>query len=435
MRATDSPRVPPDKACAGGSRPDMRAVGRGLDWLNLFVANIQTGFGPFIAVYLTTQGWTQTQIGFALSIGTLTAMASQVPAGALVDAVPNKYAVGFFSILAFTGSALLFALWPIQLSVYAAEVLHGFSSCTLGPVIAAISLAIAGPAGFSLRLGRNVRFSSIGNGLGAILMGICGYLLSERAVFFLTAALTLPALAALGPLFRAGSSRRPPRSAPPRTREPSPDVPAQPLSRVLADRRLLIFAACAALFTFANSPMLPLVSGEMTRLAPADATLLVAACIVLPQIVVAALSPSVGRIAQTGGRRIILLLAFATLPVRGLLFALIANPQLMVIVQALDGIAAACFGIMVPLVISDLAGRSGHFNFALGLVGFAIGIGATLSTPFAGWVSDRLGIPAAFACLALAGLAATVFVWAAMPETRPENQSKTRPLAGPQTRP
>jgi len=338
--------------------------------------------------------------------------------------------VGFFSILAFTGSALLFALWPIPLSVYAAEVLHGFSSCTLGPVIAAISLAIAGPAGFGLRLGRNVRFASIGNGLGAILMGICGYLLNERAVFFLTAALTLPALAALRPLFRAGSPPRQAQSAPARTREPRPAAPAQPLSRVLADWRLLIFAACAALFTFSNSPMLPLVSGEMTRLAPADATLLVAACIVLPQIVVALLSPSVGRIAQTGGRRIILLLAFATLPVRGLLFALIANPQLMVIVQALDGIAAACFGIMVPLVISDLAGRSGHFNFALGLVGFAIGIGATLSTTFAGWVSDRLGIPAAFACLALAGLAATVFVWAAMPETRPENQSENQPRHG-----
>ena len=431
MRETDSSPVTPDKACAGDSRPDMRAVGRGLDWLNLFVANIQTGFGPFIAVYLTTQGWTQTQIGFALSIGTLTAMASQIPAGALVDAVPNKYAVGFFSILAFTGSALLFALWPIQLSVYAAEVLHGFSSCTLGPVIAAISLAIAGSAGFGLRLGRNVRFASIGNGLGAILMGICGYLLSERAVFFLTAALTLPALAALRPLFRAGSPPRPPQSAPPRTREPRPAVPAQPLRRVLADRRLLIFAACAALFTFANSPMLPLVGGEMTRLAPADATLLVAACIVLPQIVVALLSPSIGRLAQTGGRRMVLLLAFATLPVRGLLFALIANPQWMVIVQALDGVAAACFGIMVPLVISDLAGRSGHFNFALGLVGFAIGIGATLSTPFAGWVSDRLGIPEAFACLALAGLAATVFVWAAMPETRPQAQPEIRPQARP----
>ena len=57
----------------------------GLDWLNLFVANIQTGFGPFISVYLTTQGWTQTAIGFALGLGTLTAMLSQAPASWMED--------------------------------------------------------------------------------------------------------------------------------------------------------------------------------------------------------------------------------------------------------------------------------------------------------------------------------------------------------------
>jgi MFS family permease len=87
-------------------------AGRGLDGLNLFVANIQTGFGPFIAVYLTTQGWTQTAIGTALSLGTITAMASQIPAGALVDAIRNKAAVAFFSIVAFSGSALLLAIRP-----------------------------------------------------------------------------------------------------------------------------------------------------------------------------------------------------------------------------------------------------------------------------------------------------------------------------------
>src|SRR6202171_3057403 len=107
------------------------AAGRGLDWFNLFVANIQTGFGPFVAVYLTTQGWTQTRIGLALSLGTLSAMASQLPAGALVDMIHNKAAVAFFSILAFTLSALFFAWWPTPLFVYLAEVLHGFSSCTL----------------------------------------------------------------------------------------------------------------------------------------------------------------------------------------------------------------------------------------------------------------------------------------------------------------
>jgi len=60
---------------------NARAEARGFDWLNLFIANIQTKSGPFVAVSLTAEGWTQT------AIGTVPAMASQVPAGALVDAV------------------------------------------------------------------------------------------------------------------------------------------------------------------------------------------------------------------------------------------------------------------------------------------------------------------------------------------------------------
>src|SRR5438105_9459200 len=66
----------------GSGRITAASAGSGLDSFNFFVANSQTGFGRFIAVYLTTQGWTQTQIGLALSVGTRSAMASQVPAGA-----------------------------------------------------------------------------------------------------------------------------------------------------------------------------------------------------------------------------------------------------------------------------------------------------------------------------------------------------------------
>jgi len=39
---------------------------RGLDWFIFFLADVQTGFGPFIAVYLTTQKWTQAEIGLVL---------------------------------------------------------------------------------------------------------------------------------------------------------------------------------------------------------------------------------------------------------------------------------------------------------------------------------------------------------------------------------
>src|SRR5215470_11700152 len=119
------PRGEPMKDDSGGDA--QHSANRALDWLNLFVANIQTGFGPFIAVYLTTQGWTQTSIGLALSVGTITAMLSQVPAGALVDAIGNKAVIVFFSILAFSVSALLLAVHPVPLAVYAAQTIHSFA--------------------------------------------------------------------------------------------------------------------------------------------------------------------------------------------------------------------------------------------------------------------------------------------------------------------
>ncbi len=386
------------------------AAGRGLDGLNLFVANVQTGFGPFIAVYLTTRGWTQTSIGLALTVGTITAMASQIPAGAVVDAIRHKTTVAALSILAFTASALMFAVAPSPLPIYLAEVLHGFSSCTLGPTIAAMSLALAGRRALGVRLGRNARFASIGNAVGAALMGACGYLLSTRSVFFLTAALTLPAILALMPLRafdRATIAKGQPRAKPER------------LNTVLADRRLLIFAACVLLFTCGNAAMLPLASSAITKSAPEDATLLVAAFIVLPQLIVAVLSPAIGELAQKHGRRPILILGFCVLPLRGAAFATIANPIFLLPVQLLDGISAACLAVLVPLVVSDISAWSGHYNLSLGIVGFAMGIGAASSTVIAGPVADRFGDPASLLLLAVIALAATAMAAFVMPETAP----------------
>jgi MFS family permease len=397
-----------------------RAAGRGLDWLNLFVANVQTGFGPFLSVYLTTEGWTQTAIGLALSLGTITAMASQVPAGALVDAIRSKSRVAIFSVLAFTASALLFTVAPIPLFVYLGQVLHAFSSCTLGPAMVALSLAVAGQSALALRLGRNARFAAIGNAMGAALMGACGYYISERSVFFMTAALTIPAFAAL--VFLARYEDRAQSPPPAQERRRKPRRPRESVRQVLSDRRLLTFAACAAIFTFANAAMLPLASSAITKRAAGEASLLIAACIVLPQLVMAALAPWVGRFAEAHGRRPALLLGFGILPLRGVLLAVLPDPMLVVLTQVLDGITAACFGVMVPLVTSDIAGRSGHLNLCLGFVGFAIGIGATFSTTVAGWISDNYGDPAAFLALASLALAALLLVWLAMSETRPAKE-------------
>ena len=151
--------------------------------------------------------------------------------------------------------------------------------------------------------------------------------------------------------------------------------------------------------------------------------MLIAACIVVPQMLVAALSPWIGERAQIWGRRPLLLIGFAALPLRGLLFATVTDPTLLVIVQLLDGITAAVFAVMVPLVTADLTRGTGHFNLGQGIIGTFVGIGASISATLAGYLSDHFGSPWAFAGLAAIALAAFTAVWSLMPETRPSEET------------
>jgi MFS family permease len=380
-----------------------------------FVADVQTGFGPFIAVYLTAQKWTQVDIGLVLTVGSLVALAGQMPGGALVDAARSERQVAGFAIAAIAISALLYAAFPIFPVILAAAVVHAAASCVLGPAIAAISLGLVGHAAIGKRFGRNARFAAIGNGLAAAAMGACGYFLSARAVFFITAALLVPALLML----RLISSRE---VDPDRAHGGPPERPAgaPPTKRssLMRARPLAIFAACIMLFHFANAAMLPLMGSVLTTRSSQWATVMIAACIVGPQLVVATFSPWIGERIQTWGCRPLLLAAFVALPLRGFFFATVTNPYLLVAVQLLDGVAGVVLAVTVPLVIADLTRGTGHFNLGQGVVGTAMGIGASVSTTYAGYLSDHFGSPIAFFGLTSVALLGLLTVWTAMPETR-----------------
>jgi predicted MFS family arabinose efflux permease len=391
---------------------------RGLDWFIFFVANVQTGFGPFVSVYLTAQHWTQIDIGLVLSAAGFVSLVGQMPGGALVDAARSERMVGALAIVAICISALGFAALPIFPMVLSASILHSLASCVLGPAMAAISLGLVGHAAIGERLGRNARFASVGNGLAAAAMGACGYLLSSRAVFIVTVLLLGPALLALrmispteiDPERAHGSS-----PAKRRTRRIRPGA-------LMQNRSLLVFAGCLLLFHLGNAAMLPLMGSALTMRSPHWATLLIAACIVVPQMLVAAASPWIGSRAQTWGRRPLLLIGFAALPLRGILFALVSSPLPLVFVQLLDGVTAAVFAVMVPLVVADLTRGTGHFNLGQGIVGTFIGIGASISSTLAGYLSDRFGTAWAFAGLATIALAGLIAVSLLMPETRPDSE-------------
>jgi MFS family permease len=413
-----------------------RRTQRGLDWLNFFVADLQTGFGPFIAVFLTTHKWTQLDIGLALSVGSIAAMASQVPAGLLVDAMPDKRLAAGLALAMICAAAALIGSWPALGPVLLAQALHGIASCMLNPSIAALTLGLVASSAVAARLGRNAGFAAAGAAAGAGLMGAVGTFVSSRAVLFLAAGLCLPALWMLRHLRGAGhpiahhAHHRPAHKvavaeAPALILSP----PSEPWRRVLLDRRLIAYLGCIVLFHLANAAMLPLAAIEVTKRVGDQANLVIAACILVPQIIVAVLASQVGKWAQRWGRRPVLLLGFAALPARALLLAYVDNPLLIVVVQALDGLGGSAFGVMTPLIAADLSGRGGRFNLRMGLFGLAVGAGATVSTSLAGWAATRYDSDAAFLLLAAAGAAAVLMVALAMPETRPARKPKAAKTA------
>ncbi len=413
----------------------MRGSHRSLDWFSFFLADIQAGFGPFVAIYLTAHSWTQLDIGLVLTASGLVALAGQLPAGALVDAVRSARLVAGVALLAICASALTMAVWPMFPVVLSARAVHAAASCVLGPAIAVISLSLVGHAGLGERIGRNARFASIGAGVSAAAMGACGYWLSDRSILFLTAILVIPALVALARVRTRNTEFINAELINAELLEPTAQrADDTPIAEVRArqlfrNRQLLIFAACIALFQLANAAMLPLMSGILTMHASSWAAIIVAACVVVPQLVVVGMAPWVGRHAQSFGHRPLMLLCFGALIVRALLFAFIIDPFAVVAIQVLDGISAAIIGVMFPLVVADITRDTGRYSLALGIVGSAVGVGAALSTILAGYLFDHFGRGPVFFSLAGVAAVGATLVLVLMAETRPRRGQPSLPDA------
>lgn len=410
---------PPGREASGSvarslrAPPAVEARDRGLDLLNMLLAGSGSVYGAFIPVYLAGHAWTQTHIGLVLTVGTTASMLCQVPAGLIVDAAgPGRRRILAAAIVTTSVAPLLFAALPRSLPVLLAILLQAAAASLLSPAVAATSLAVSGRAGFSERLGRNARYGSIGAGGGAVVMGACVYLGAGRAIFLIAAALVLPTLWALRAI-------GPDREQPVASVAKDPHGLLAPLV-LLRDRRLLVFALCIALFQLASIAVLQLAAVEVTGQLGSYSGIVIAAFLLIPQIVVAWLSPAIGRIAETHGRRAVLLLGFVTVPLRGVLFTLVPNPYARMPVQVLEGLGGSVFGVMMPLVAADLTRETGRYTLCLSLLGLVAGLGAAISAALAGWVTDHFGRIAAFWVLTGAGVAAVALVALGMPETRPQ---------------
>lgn len=404
---------------------------RSLDALNFLLADVRGALGPYLNVFLVTQQhWSQTQVGWVTTISGLLGLVAQTPAGGAIDATNRKRGAVVIALMCLAaGAIVIFAaptFWPVLIANTGMAVVGDI----FGPAVAALTLGLYARDQLARRMGRNSAFDHAGNVAIAAAAGAVGYLVSQRAVFLLVPVFALLAI---------GATLSIPYDAIDQDRARGLDgdrdgaASGQAVSgygMLLKSRPLVLFAVCAMLFHFANAPLLPLVGQKLALSHPQWATAMMSACIIAAQLIMLPVALAVGATADRLGRKPILLIGFAVLPVRALLYTFSDDAWWLIGVQLLDGVGAGIFGAITPLLVADLTKGTGRYNLAQGAVATTQGIGASLSGLFAGVVVDHFGYSSTFLTLGVAACVALATLWLAMPETA--GLDRRNPIGGRQ---
>jgi MFS family permease len=392
---------------------------RSLDAVNFLLADVRGALGPYLNVFLVTQRhWSQTEVGWVTTVSGLLGLVAQTPAGAMIDLTRRKRGVVVVALVVLAaGAATIFAapvFWPVLL----ANTLMAVVGDVFGPAVAALTLGLYARQRLARRMGRNSAFDHAGNVAIAVAAGAVGYVFSQRAVFLMVPVFAMLAAAATLSIPGRAIDQDLARGLDDGGDTAEGGQGPSGIRALVRSRPLVVFALCAMLFHFANAALLPLVGQKLAQSHPALATAMMSSCIVAAQLIMLPVALVVGRTADRVGRKPILLLGFAVLPVRAVLYTLSDSAPWLIGVQLLDGVGAGIFGAITPLVIADLMRGTGRYNLAQGAVATTQGVGASLSGLAAGIIVDHLGYSAAFLASGAAACVALAALFFAMPETK-----------------
>jgi MFS family permease len=163
--------------------------------------------------------------------------------------------------------------------------------------------------------------------------------------------------------------------------------------------------------------MLLLLGQKLALAHPGEETALTSACIITAQLVAIPTALLVGWKANIWGRKPLLLVGFAALPIRGALYTISDNAVWLVSVQILDGVAAGSLDALIPLVLADVMRGTGRYNVARGVLGTVQGVAGSLSNAVAGFLVIGAGYSATFLALSTVAVVAWLLLLTAMPET------------------
>lgn len=389
-----------------------------LDLINFLLADVRGGLGPYVGIFLLGQAhWDQASIGMVLTISGLIGISLHAPIGVFIDATRHKRALLIGGVALLAAAAVAIVKAPTTPIVLAADIAMAVLGAVFAPTVAAITVGLVQRQYLAQRLARNAACDRAGNIFAAAAAGIAGWAWSLEAVFYLVpmfAALTTVAILCI------------PAAAIDHQRARGLDVDAAAISphaeswhAMLQHRPLLVLAGGLALFHFANAPILLLLGLELERQHPAIVTLYMSIAIIAAQLVSIPVALIVGARADRWGRKPLLLLGFAALPVRLLLYAWTDHPAWIVAGQLLDGVGLGTLDALLALMLADIMRGTGRYNAARGIVGTVQGIGGSTSNIVAGLLVVSAGYSVAFIFLASAAATACLLILLALPETRP----------------
>jgi MFS family permease len=364
--------------------------------LNFFMADMQSGIGPFLGVFLLAHGWQSGLIGTVMTVGGVAGMLITTPAGALIDATRHKrlYVIipGVCTVIA-SGIVLLSqSFWVVTLSQAATAI----SGAAIVPAVAGITLGIFRQRGFNRQNGHNQVFNHAGNLVGAGLSGLLGWAFGLTKVLWLAAGFGVLSIISVLLIPSAAIDDDEARGA---TKNKDNKTEIGGISVLLKSKTLLILAAALACFHLGNGAMLPLYGLAVVSTHQAEPSQFVATTIVVAQGVMMLVALIATRVGEKHGYWLLLLIAFIALPIRGVIAAFVINPWGVYPVQILDGVGAGLQSVVVPALVARILHGSGRVNAGQGAVMMVQGIGASLSPLIGGWIAQEIGYGATFMIL------------------------------------
>jgi MFS family permease len=371
------------------------------------MADMQSGIGPFVGVYLLAHGWQNGPIGSVITIGSIAGVLFTTPAGAWVDGSRNKrWIVVISGLAAVVASSIILVsqqFWPVAVSQVATTI----AGAAVGPAVTGMTLGMFRQAGFNRQLGINQAYNHAGNAVGAAISGFLGWQFGLKAVLWLALAFGIISVACVLMIPRAQIDDRAARGL---RSSGGPEARASGFAVLWSCKPLLVLAATLVIFYLGNGAMYSLYALAVVNAKQGDPSVFVATTVVVAQVTMVFASLLAMRLVSKRGAWFVILVSLMVLPIRALL-----APHLIVgwgvfPMQILDGVTSGLHTVAIPVLVARILNGTGRINTGQGAIVTAQSAGAALSPAIGGWIAQWSGYTTAFYVLGACAVLSIV-IW------------------------